>query len=87
MSLFLELIWAYLCILIIREDILILGEGLTQGSDDTTLTAEVKYPIKFTQSEKRFILALIRLGFLRLVFSGGWGGQFDSPFIFQEELI
>ena len=34
--------------------ILILGEGPTQGLDDTTLTAEVKYPINFTQSRKRF---------------------------------
>ena len=40
MSSFLELIWAYLCILIIKEDILILGEGSTQGLDDTTLRKE-----------------------------------------------
>ena len=32
------------------KDILILGEGPTQGLDDTALTAEVKYPINFTQS-------------------------------------
>ena len=34
-------------------------------------------------------LTLIRLGFLRVVFSGGWerGGQFDPLFIFQEKLI
>ena len=31
------------------------------------------------------ILTLIRLGLLGEVFSGG--GQFDPPFIFQEELI
>ena len=31
-----------------NKDILILGEGTTQGLDDTTLTAEVKYPINFT---------------------------------------
>ena len=30
-------------------------------------------------------LTLIRLGFLRVVFSGG--GQSEPPFIFQEELI
>ena len=40
---------------------------------------------------ERFIrtLTLIRLGFLRVVFPGKWGdgGQFDPPFIFQEELI
>ena len=40
------------------KDILILGEGLTQGLDDTTLTVESKYPINFTQSGKIFILSL-----------------------------
>ena len=35
-----------------NKDILILGKGLTQGLDDTTLTAEAKYPINFTQSEE-----------------------------------
>ena len=38
--------------------ILILGEGTIQGLGDTTLTAEAKYPINFTQSGKRFILSL-----------------------------
>ena len=32
-----------------EKDILILFEGLLQGLDDTTLTAEAKYPISFTQ--------------------------------------
>ena len=40
------------------KDILILGEGPTQGLDDTTLTADAKYPINFTQSGKRFVLSL-----------------------------
>ena len=40
------------------NDILILGEGQTQGSDDKTLTAEAKYPISFTQSGKRFVINL-----------------------------
>ena len=31
------------------KDILILGEGPSQGLDHTTLTAEVKYFINFTQ--------------------------------------
>ena len=31
-----------------NKDILILGEGLTQRLDGTTLTAEAKYPINFT---------------------------------------
>ena len=40
------------------KDILILGEGATQGLDDTTLTAEAIYPINFTQPSKRFVLRL-----------------------------
>ena len=40
------------------KDILILGEGPTQGLEDTTLTAETKYPINFTQPRKRFVLSL-----------------------------
>ena len=40
------------------KDILILGEGPAQGLDDTTLTAEAKYPIDFTKSGKRFVLSL-----------------------------
>ena len=35
-----------------NKDILILGARATQGSDDTTLTAEAKYLINFTQSGK-----------------------------------
>ena len=40
------------------KDILIFGEGPTQGLDDTTLTTEEKYPTKFTQSGKIFLLCL-----------------------------
>ena len=40
------------------KDILILREGATHGLDDTTLTAEAKYPINFTQPGKRFVLSL-----------------------------
>ena len=36
-----------------NKDILILGEGPTQGLD-TTLTAEVKYPINLHNQEKDF---------------------------------
>ena len=32
-----------------NKDVLILGDGPTQELDDTTLRAEVKYPINFTQ--------------------------------------
>ena len=41
-----------------NKDILIIGEGATQGLNNTTLTAEAKYPFHFTQSEKRFVLSL-----------------------------
>ena len=40
------------------KDILTPGKGPTQGLDDTTLTAEAKQPINFTQSGKRFVLSL-----------------------------
>ena len=55
MSLFLELIRAHLCMLMIREKI---PKGPTQGLYDTTLTVEAKYPINFKQSEKIFVLSL-----------------------------
>ena len=38
--------------------ILILGEGLKQGLDDTTLAAETKYSFNFTQSDRSFCLSL-----------------------------
>ena len=41
-----------------KKDILVLGEGPTQGLDDTTLTAEAKYRINFTQSGKKNSLNL-----------------------------
>ena len=41
-----------------RKDILLLGKGLTQGLNDTTLTVGSNYPINFTQSRKRFVLSL-----------------------------
>ena len=56
MSLFLELIWAHLCILIKNKDFLILGERPTQKLRDTILTAEAKYPINLAQLGKRFVL-------------------------------
>ena len=40
------------------KDILILSERHTQGLDYTTLTAEAKYLINFTQPRKRFVLSL-----------------------------
>ena len=50
------------------KDIIILGEGSTQRVDDTTLTAEAKYPINFTQSGKRFELSLHYNGNNRFLF-------------------
>ena len=41
-----------------NKEISILCEGVTQGLDDTTLTAETTYPINFTKSGKRFVLIL-----------------------------
>ena len=38
------------------KDILILGEGSTQGLDDTTLTAKAIYPINFTQPRKNICI-------------------------------
>ena len=40
------------------KDTLILGERPTQGLDDTKLTADTKYLINFTQSNRRFVLSL-----------------------------
>ena len=40
-----------------NKDILIYGERPTQGLDYTTLTAEEKFPINFTQPRKRFVLS------------------------------
>ena len=39
-----------------NKDIFILGEGPTQGLDDTTLTAEAQYSINFSRSNKKFCL-------------------------------
>ena len=50
-----------------RKDILILGEGPTQGLNHM-LTAEAKYPINFTQSAKRFALSLYYNGSNRFLF-------------------
>ena len=41
-----------------KEKRLITGEGPTRGLDYTTLAAEAKYPINFTQSGKRSVLSL-----------------------------
>ena len=40
------------------KDVLIFGKGPTQGWDNTTLTAEAKYPINFSRSNKKPFLSL-----------------------------
>ena len=47
-----------------NKDTLILGEGPTQGLDDTTLTAEAKCPINFTQPRKRLVLMGVTVSYL-----------------------
>ena len=39
-----------------EKDVLILGEGATQESDHTTLTAEAKYHINFRQLKKKICI-------------------------------
>ena len=41
-----------------KKDTLILGFGPAQGLDDTTLTAEDQYFIKFSRSNRKFCLSL-----------------------------
>ena len=44
--------------LITRKIILFFGEGPTQGLDGTTLTADKKYSINFTENKKEICLSL-----------------------------
>ena len=41
-----------------KKDILILGQGSTQGLDGTTLTAKNMYSINFSATKTRFCLSL-----------------------------
>ena len=50
------------------KDILIIGEGPTEWLGDTTLIAEAKYPVNFTQSRKIFVLSLHNNGSNSLLF-------------------
>ena len=60
--LFWVLIIVILGILIIKNDILVLGEDLTQRLGDTTITTEAKYPINFTMLGRKFVLRLHYIG-------------------------
>ena len=54
-----------------KKDILILGEGPTQGFDGTTLTAERMYTINFTENNKKFCLSLHYNGANSYLFGNG----------------
>ena len=41
-----------------KKDILILDKAPTQGLGDTTLTAEKKYALKFSEQHKKFCFKL-----------------------------
>ena len=43
---------------LIKESILTLGKGPTQGLDDTSITTRVKHSINFTVSKINFVLNL-----------------------------
>ena len=58
-----------------KKDLLILGEGLTQGLDDTTLSAGKMYSINFTATKKKFSLSL------------HYNGENSSLFIKGTEII
>ena len=56
-----------------KKDILILGEGPTEGLDGTTLTAEKMYSINFTANKTRFPLNLHYNGANSYLFVNGTG--------------
>ena len=41
-----------------KKVILVLGEGPTQGLDNTAITADAKYSINFSRSKRKFCLSL-----------------------------
>ena len=56
--------------MIIRENILVLGRGPTQGLENT-LTAEKMYSINFTVTKKKFCLSLYYNGVNSYLFVNG----------------
>ena len=50
-----------------NKDILILGEGPILGLDDTTLTAEAKYPINFLQSGNVYTIMEAKVPYLLML--------------------
>ena len=63
-----------------KKKILILGEGPTQGLDNATIIAEVKYPINFTNSRKIFQLSLHYNGSNSFLFVYATNYQFKAKF-------
>ena len=57
---FLFLVWTivYQRTLIIKKDILDLGEGSTDGIDNAAITTEAKYSVNNTKSKKKICLSL-----------------------------
>ena len=53
------------------KNIIILGECITQGLDDITLTAEKMYSVNFTVSRKRFCFSLYYNGANGYLFVNG----------------
>ena len=45
-----------------KIDILVFGDGITQGLNDTTIKAEAKYYIGFARSGRKFCLSLLYNG-------------------------
>ena len=56
-----------------KKNILVIGEGLTQGLDDTSLTAEKKYSINFTATKAKFCLSVHYNGANSSLFVNGTG--------------
>ena len=54
-----------------KKYILILDKGPRQGLDDTTLTAEKKYSINFSEKHKKIYLSLHYNGVISYLFVNG----------------
>ena len=61
-----------------KKDVLILGKGPTQRLDGTTLSAEKKYSINFTESNKKFCFSLHYDGANSYLFVNSTGIQFKA---------
>ena len=57
--------------LITKKDIFILGKGLTDGLEDTAITAETENSINFMEMKKKFCLSLHYSGSKRFLLVNG----------------